>query len=461
MRICKRAVEFVQIINEDGAVRQCSWLYDGGIIGHLTKNSMEEIYHSPVANLIHEMHANGDHSNCNPNQCPYVANNNVAENSMEIDEIPRVPYSLFLAYENTCNYKCIMCDIPNCMARVDVKAREEKLNKIDEELRKILPQVRYISANGLGELFVSKHTLKLLSEWRPLADPADVSVTLETNGSLFDSEHWEQIENLGQYNLSVAITVLSFENEIYQKLSGTKQPVEKLEENLRFVKSLREKGIVNSFELATVFQEGNFRQLPEFARRCVEEFGADYVRLRPFDPWAGEGLREWFMDVRNAYHPYHQEYLEIMKDPIFKHPKVHDWSGGLESGLGPEPYKNLRANYHLMEQILNPELLPNKLTEAGADGRKVVIYGMTLIGKALISRLKSSYEIPYSLDRKMEGMEYLGVPLHGTADFSALDKDVTVIIALTWSEHVIKRMLTDAGYITVIPIRDLLEVISE
>ena len=26
MKLCDRAVEFVQIINEDGAIRQCGWL---------------------------------------------------------------------------------------------------------------------------------------------------------------------------------------------------------------------------------------------------------------------------------------------------------------------------------------------------------------------------------------------------------------------------------------------------
>ncbi len=460
MKICKRAVEYVQIINEDGAVRQCSWLYDGGIIGHLTKNSMEEIYHSPAAKLIHDMHACGDHSNCNPNQCPYVANNSFDEMLLEIDEIPKVPYSLYLAYENTCNYRCVMCDIPNCMARADAKAREEKLNRIDEELRKILPYVRFISANGLGELFVSKHTLKLLSEWKPLADPSVVSVGLETNGSLFDEEHWKQIENLGQYNLSVAITVLSFENNVYQKLSGTKQPVERLVNNLHYVKELREKGVINNLELATVYQEGNFRQLPEFARRCVEEFGADYVRLRPFDPWAGEGLKEWFMDVRNAYHPYHNEFLEIMKDPVFKHPKVHDWGGGLESGLGPEPYKKMRANYRMIDYIMAQNGIVVKLKEISVS-KRIVIYGMTLIGKALINRLKGEYDIPYCLDRKMEGMEYDGIPLHGTANFDALDKDVTVIIALNWSEKVIEDMLKNAGYKSVLYIRELSGVETE
>lgn len=454
MNICKRAVEFVQIINEDGAVRLCSWLYDGGIIGYLTHNSMEEIYHSPAADLIHDMHACGDHSNCNPNLCPYVANGNVEDVSIEIDEIPKVPSSLYLAYENTCNYRCVMCDIPNCMARADVKIREEKLNKIDEELRTILPYVKHISANGLGELFVSKHILRLLSEWQPLADPKDVSVVLETNGSLFDEEHWALISNLGQYNLSVAITVLSFDDEIYQKLSGTGQHIDKLIDNLLFVKSLREKGVINYLELATVYQEGNFRQLPDFCRRCIEAFGADYVRLRPFDPWGGEGLKEWMMDVRNAYNPYHKEFLEIMKDPILSHPKVHDWGGGQESGLGPEPYKKLRANAKMLDFIMDSRKLSDAL-RTNRSKKKIVIYGMTVIGKALINRLKGEYEIPYCLDRKMEGMEYTGIPLHGTADFTGLDKDVTVIIALNWSEHIIEHMLRGAGYDSIIYIRNL------
>ena len=76
----------------------------------------------------------------------------------------------------------------------------------------------------------------------------------------------------------MAITVLSFEEEIYRELSGTALPISNLIDNLHFVKSLREKGIINYFEIATVYQEKNFRELPEFARRCIEEFNVDCVR---------------------------------------------------------------------------------------------------------------------------------------------------------------------------------------
>lgn len=445
MRLCERAVNFVQVMNEDGAVRLCSWLNDGGVIGHLTKNSLEEIYHSEEARLIQEMHACGDHSNCNPNQCPYVANNTVDQASVDLDEIPRFPEALYLAYENVCNYRCQMCGIPDCMTKADTMALEDKYTKIDKELKKALPYVKHLSANGLGELFVSKHTLRLLSEWEPLADPSEVSVMLETNGSLFDEAHFGQIANLGKYKLSAAVTVLSFEDEIYRELSGTKQPIDKLTDNLRYVRSLRERGIINYLELATVYQDKNYKQLPEFARRCIEEFGADSVRLRPFAPWGEAGMKEWLMDVRNVYHPHHKDFLEVMKDPILSHPKVHDWGGGKESGLGPEPYIKTRAMFSIMNGIFCDDLFLSRV-EKYCAGSRLVIYGMTVVGKALVSRLKNDYEVVYCLDRKMDGLSYAGIPIYGINHFADLDKDVTVIIALHWSEDVIKAMLMKAGY---------------
>lgn len=30
MKLCRRAVEFIQVVNEEGEVRICGWLKDGG-----------------------------------------------------------------------------------------------------------------------------------------------------------------------------------------------------------------------------------------------------------------------------------------------------------------------------------------------------------------------------------------------------------------------------------------------
>lgn len=454
MKLCRRAVEFVQVMNEDGLVRLCSWQKDGGIIGKLTEQSLEEIYHGEEAKMIREKHVKKDYSNCDPNACPYVANDNVEEMFIELDEFPRFPKAIYLAYENVCNYHCVMCTVPDCAKRINTAQREEKYNKIDAELRKVLPYVKKIGANGLGELFTSKHTLKLLSEWEPIAEPSECSVNLETNGSLFNEKNWAQISNLGKYNLKVSVTVLSFEEDVYQELSGTELPISNLIDNLHFIKSLREKGIINYLEIATVYQYKNFRQLPEFAKRCLEEFSADYVRLRPFEPWREVNMQEWMRDVRNEYHPNHKEFLDVFKDPIFKHPKVHDWGGGKVSGLGPETYGHLRAQYHLMEKFLCDDnfriVLDNIITTSD-----VVIYGMGIVGKALVSVLKSHYDIPYCIDRAMNEMTYENIPIYDLEHLSDLSKEVTVLLSAVQNEDFISNVLEKNGYTKIVAINKL------
>ena len=138
MKLCERTIDFVQITNADGTVRLCSWLNDGGIIGQLSNNSLEEIYHSKEAETIRKMHAVGNHSNCNINTCPYVANGTVSEHEVEIDDIPKYPRALYLAYENICNYRCVMCGIPGCLNGIKAAELEEKYNCLCNAVRQSL-----------------------------------------------------------------------------------------------------------------------------------------------------------------------------------------------------------------------------------------------------------------------------------------------------------------------------------
>lgn len=115
----------------------------------------------------------------------------------------------------------------------------DNYKKIETELRKVLPHVKCISAHGRGELFASPSIMKMLGEWKPIAMPNECFVDLKTNGSLFNERNWAKIANLGQYHVSVYITVMSFEEQTYQYLSGTSLPVDNIIKNLNFVKRLR------------------------------------------------------------------------------------------------------------------------------------------------------------------------------------------------------------------------------
>ena len=293
---------------------------------------------------------------------------------------------------------------------------------IEKNFASVLPHLKFISAHGTGELFASKHILKQLGDWRPIAPPEEISVSLETNGSLFDEKHWKQISNLGQYNLSVAITVMSFDEHVYQILSGARLPIAKLEDNLRFVKSLREKGIINRLQIATVVQERNFRMLPEFTRRCIEEFGADSVRLRPYIPYDHQTPPEirFFADTKNVNHPYHEEYAKIFEDPIFKHPKVDNWGTVDKTYKYELPYKaeleniaKLRfvENKFLVILMTSGSILDKLKMNLQSRGKSVIVFGARAIGLSVAKKLvEIGCNVSHIISFEQQGT-FLGIPV--------------------------------------------------
>lgn len=409
MKICKQAL-YVQIIDGIGTVRACGWA-GYYLLGNLRDNTLSEVYHSEAAKKFRQTLIDGTYDFCNEENCPYMANNILDSQIVEIDEIPEYPEIISLAYDKRCNYHCTCC-----ISRCDDKLEPEIQEKIEREVRGALPYVKTFSANGLGEFFVSDSMIKLVSEWKP-EDIQDAEFELETNGSLFTRENWQKVSNIGRAKLSVTITVHSFDNATYQLLSGTKINIDKVIENLLFVKELRAQGEIDHLEIAIVMQERNFRELPEYIARCLNEFGADRVRVRRFLPEkAMDENIEWFFDIRNPLHPYHQEYLEIMKHPIFNDPRVFIWTGDHLSNRGEIPAK---ANYEAMRALFLTENIGKKLSDyLIAHGyTHIALYATTDVGRALMKVLKGEEVVVDSIyDRNtcLKGWEGLNVikPTH-------------------------------------------------
>lgn len=448
MKICKRGVNFLQLINAEGDVRTCSWIRDN-VIGNLLHDDLDSILQGEKVKEIKHTLTDGTYSLCPADNCPYLANDNMEDILIDIDKIPKYPDELYLAYEGVCNYDCTCCTSHEHMELTKKNDYSHNYDILEEKLKKILPHVKCISANGRGELFVSKRILKLLSEWKPLASANEIRVELETNGSLFDEKHWNQIENLGQYYLEVDITVMSFQEDIYQHLSGCKYPISKLEDNLRFVKKLREQGIINYLELATVMQEENFREMPTFAERCINEFGADCVRIRPVMPGGRYNKNiQWFMDVRNPEHPYYEQYLKVMQHPIFKNSKVLLWSGNLPSTIGKHPGEKSEEIQKIADYMLNHSACVEQLLKkAGidkAENKEVDLYGIGTLGKLLVKLNKSKITINTIYDKNCNIQEYESIPVLKT--ISANENKRTIIVTVYGAFEQIKQELRQLGF---------------
>jgi sulfatase maturation enzyme AslB (radical SAM superfamily) len=452
MKICERGLNFVQIIDAHGECRICGWNRDN-LIGSVLDDSLYDVYHSEKAEKIRQQLIDGDYTNCPMDNCPYLANGSMEEHLVDIDEIPDYPRELYLAYEGKCNYKCTCCTSHGNMAEGRERDWEENYRKIKEQILPVLPYVKRISAHGRGELFASPHILEVLSEWKPVSPKEELSVSLETNGSLFNEKNWNKISNLGQYNLYVSITIMSFQEEVYQYLSGTKLPISNLVNNLKFIKSLRESGVINTLELATVMQEQNFREMPEFTRRCIEEFGADIVRIRPIMP--GGPLpqsMQWFMDVRNPKHPYYQEYKRVMKNPIFEHEKVLLWSSDLDSTIGVYLGEKEKCVLNYIDKILScDDLTKNIKTILSQHNCEVIsLYGMGRVGK-LILRLCDAELVREIYDNQLSGSCFCGrnVQKHScetAGNDTDLSKELLLITVADGAEKIKDRLQRECSY---------------
>lgn len=449
MKICERGLNFIQVIDVHGKIRVCGW-NRGGVIGSLLENDLSTIYHGKAADRVRQPMFDGTYADCQVDHCPFLANGTLDEHSIEIDEIPEYPSELYLAYEGICNYHCTCCT--SYMNMIEAKERDwsENYDKIEDSLRDVLPHIKKISANGRGELFCSKRIMNILANWKPLAPDEEVSVLLETNGSLFNETNWAKISNLGQYHLSVDLTVMSFHEDAYQYLSGTKLPVQNIINNLHFVRKLREENVINYLEIATVMQERNFREMPEFVYRCIEEFGADNVRLRPIMPGGPLDPRvQWFMDVRNPYHPYYAEYKRVMQNEIFKHPKVLLWSGDLDSSRGAYPAERELTYAEQIRVITDTDDFDKKLELYLKNNnlKWVVPYGITPVTSALIRQIEinKTIDIPAVLDKYSKVEKVRNISIYNPLDFLENDKESLIVITVFGREEEIKKDLERMG----------------
>jgi hypothetical protein len=425
----------------------------------LIDNTVAEIYQGDKASEIRRRLMEEDYSICDVDACPYLAMDDIENHIIETEKVPEYPSELYLGFENICNYSCRSCFLRHWMRENKDIDLEKYYTKIEEKLQPILPYIKRISANGLGEVFCSKHTLNILANWKPLGNPDEIEVSIESNGSLFDEKHWKQIENIGKYKVSVHISVMSFDEPIYQYLSGTKLPISVVENNLRFIKSLREKEIINYFEIATVVQEQNFRTMPDFVQKCLEEFEPDYIRLRPYESWGAQNpIEAWFSDVRNPKHPYYGEYKKVMSNQIINHPTVHDWSGKRDTENRISfPYEITYYKWEIVSEIYrNIDCIIEKV-KSYHDGNEVAIYGIAEIGKTLINELTArGYKVAYIIDKNCKDSAYKDIKIYKLSEADKLDKDVPIIVTPISYDSQIFAELGQCKFNNIISIKDLM-----
>ena len=455
MKYCSRPFKQLYVF-PNGDVRACGWTYE--CIGNILEKSIEEVWNSNEAELIRDTIRDGSYSLCNKVVCPYLSNDGLQD--MTEDEFKKktiaekLPTEVNAAYDYICNHSC-----PSCRHEM-FKPNEEYIKNIkiiSDKLVPVINQADSTSTDGNGDCFASPYIMDMLQRIKPQRNK--FLLQLETNGVLCDENHWEKIRHLDKSDIQITVTPNSFERLSYKYLSGGHDNLNTLVKNLNFIKSLRKEGKIERFQIAIVVQDRNYRELPSFVQRCLEEFECDRVIIRPIYYWFALTKEEyWFKDILNPKHPYFKEYMEILKDPIFKDERIYFWADHIHEEQ-EHPYYSYKIYFDAFSKLLSnselQKLLERKMIEKGYNN--IAIYGVNENAKMLFELLKNTQiQINGFIDKYATVKEFCGIHVD-KFDTVKIDMVETVLVSNFIFLENITRDLRFLGFKgNIIPFTELL-----
>ena len=416
-------------------------------IGDPQKETLEEIWNGERAEFVRNMMREGNFACCNRQDCPYC----MGDGLEEIDEQEAKNYqkkefadTLFVAYDQFCNHACPSC---RCEVFRPDDAYKKRMQHIKEIVLPHANNVRTRDTCGRGDCFSSPYIMEFLQELRPVRD--DYALSFETNGVLFDKEHWDKLKHLHPYYKKLIVTANSFDRETYCYLSGGFDNLERCMNNLHFASELRKKGDINEFVICMIVQESNYKQIPDFIQTCLSEFDPDYVWIKPINLWFGMSEEDyWFKNVLNPLHPYHKDYLRIMKHPLLQHPKVWDWTESEHDRREERhpAYRNQRY-VEMLGRLLeheNPKAyIRERLHTLGV--KKAAIYGTGMMGQKYYKLCCiDDIEIKYFIDKHNYEGKCCGLTIKQLYGEEFNDVD-TILVSPVFFMDKIERELRDEG----------------
>ena len=313
-------------------------------IGNLVRESVDDIWTSAIHRIMCLSNVNHTYSFCKKDMCPFFIDRE--ENAeYDIDEpyenMTEKPSTAVLAYETTCNLKCITC-------REDYKKVNEEdkqkinviVNKVKEQL---IPGVDFLIAAGDGEVLLCK-------SYRDIIMSDSVRnikyLRLLTNGMLFNEKNFMAIRQSTDAKIMMTVSIDAATKETYEMIRcGGDFGV--LAKNMEYAAGLREQGELSYLRFNFVVQKMNYQEMPLFVKWGLS-LGVDevfFTKILNWGTYSREEFREISMMEEDEVTPK-LELMKILNEPIMNE-KIVDL-GTIQYGR-MEVEDNLKTNYYRWE----------------------------------------------------------------------------------------------------------------
>ena len=276
-KFCKNPFDQFEI-HPNGMVSVCcmSWLPEK--IGNVKEESVKEVFNSEKAQEIRESILDGSFKYCDHKLCPYIQNGSLPDKEEVTD--PRhksiiknnktkdlEPTFYNLCYDESCNLSCPSCR-KNKILYYEGKVYEEKKKIQDNIIKHIFgkPHDNYclINVTGSGDPFGSKLFRELLFSIDGEKFPR-VFFNLQTNGVMFTPKYWEKMKRIQKNINTVMVSYDAGTPETY-KITRRGGDWDQLQKNMKFLSSLRQKGLINELRIDCVVQKANYKELDKLVK---------------------------------------------------------------------------------------------------------------------------------------------------------------------------------------------------
>lgn len=320
-------------VGPSGKVLVCCGHWLPTDIGDILSDSVEDVLNSSRALAIRRSVTDGSFKYCNHLDCGLMVQDTLPHQS-EVDHpalrqaidqknfhLEKVDQILF-AFDRSCNLSC-----PSCRTERVVEKPSEDVAKVAAVETKLLPLLRglqVLNINPAGEWLVSKSSRRLL-EMVNREDCPDLVIELISNGTLFTPREWERFSNIHGMIRSLRISVDAATKPTFGRLRRLGD-FDSFVRNMEFLAGLRRSGAIPQFKFSFTYQIDNFREMKDFVR-FSRDLACDFVifeKLQNLGTFSAGEFTE--RAVHRPDHPLYEEFVEIIRDPLFAHPAVwHDF----------------------------------------------------------------------------------------------------------------------------------------
>ena len=335
---------FKQIdIHASGQVSMCCYTWLTEWCGNLLNDTPDQVLANAIRLTVQDNMLHGKFDHCN-DHCPhinrYLNDGTAGEKSWVLKPTDQLlnfvnerPYEIYFNYDFSCNLQCPSCRKGLIVYRPDDLSdpHAQKLVLIHDKVKQLIQlllsrgnQVR-LSITGSGDPFASPLYWSYLKELAAQPQNEQLTIALQTNGVMMTEKTWEEIRPLWPSIVSLNISVDAATEQTYQivRKGGN---FEKLRSNLNLLDQMVLRGDLPNlgmWQTNLIVQRDNFRELKPFVEWQLGYKTIELVWTNLIAQWGHLSDSEYNnMAIWKDGNAMRQELIDILRDPIFKHPKV-------------------------------------------------------------------------------------------------------------------------------------------